>query len=83
MTLKPSTLLKDPDNVANVPSQRKHVKVATKVVDTDQHMNKKQKTIDEPALVTKPNVETAAKPTEVVMSKEPVGLPVTHFSLSH
>jgi hypothetical protein len=70
-TLKPSALLTDPDNVANVPGQRKHVK-ATKVVDTDQHKNKKQKTIDEPALVTKPSAKTAAKPTELVMSKEPV-----------
>ncbi|KAF8528623.1 hypothetical protein JB92DRAFT_3139691, partial [Gautieria morchelliformis] len=55
-TLKPSAALKDPDNVANVLGQRKHAKVVTKVVETtDQHKNKKQKTIVEPALVIEPN----------------------------
>ncbi|KAF8532674.1 hypothetical protein JB92DRAFT_3138242 [Gautieria morchelliformis] len=79
-TLKPSATLKDPDIVANVLGQREHAKVVTKVVETtDQHKNKKQKTIVEPALVIDPNARTVAKPTdfsstEMVMNKESGGI---------
>ena len=68
-TLKPSAWLKDPDNVANVFSQQKHPKIATKVVETDQHKNKKQKNIVEPALITDLNARIIVKPTEAVMNK--------------
>ena len=73
-TLKPSAQLKDTDNVANVLSQQKYPKMATKVVETDKHKNKKQKTIVEPALVTEPNARIIVKHTEAVMNKGSVSI---------
>ncbi|KAF8505136.1 hypothetical protein JB92DRAFT_2833130 [Gautieria morchelliformis] len=62
--LKPSALLKDPDNVANIPVPEKHTMVVTTVVDYDQHKKKRKKPIAEPSLVSEPNVRPTAKPAE-------------------